>query len=106
MKFLGKFACVGQGGSGKTRTVVEVTNYLSETNEILWSEESNLAGTLTVTPYSFTLPANSVNSENYKIIVADNPGQNSLEMVRLSVARAGSDYAGIIIFADALSWNF
>lgn len=106
MKFLGKFAAVGQGGSGKTRTVAEVTNYLSETNKILWSEESNLAGTLTVTPYSFTLPANKVNSENYKIIIADNPGQNSLELVRLSVARAGSDYAGIIIFADALSWNF
>ena len=106
MKFIGKFAAVGQGGSGKTRAIAEIANYLSETPKYTWTEESNLAGTLTVTPYSVSFPSNSDNGDMNKIIIADNPGQNSLEMVRLSVARAGSDYAGIIIFADALSWNF
>lgn len=105
MTFIGKFAAVGQGGSGKTRTVAEIANYLTD-KKYLWSEESNLSGTLTVTPYSISLPGNKVNSNSNKIIIADNPGQNSLEMVRLSVAKAGSDYAGIMIFADAISWNF
>ena len=106
MKFIGKFAAVGQGGSGKTRCVAEIANYLSGTNKYVWTEESNLAGTLTVTPYSVTLPKNSNEIDDKKIIISDNPGQNSLEMVRLSVARSGSNYAGIIIFADAISWNF
>ncbi len=105
MTFIGKFAAVGQGGSGKTRTVAEIANFLYDKKN-LWSEESNLSGTLTVTPYSFTFQSNKSNSDNYKFIIADNPGQNSLEMVRLSVAKAGTDYAGIIIFADAISWNF
>ena len=101
MKFIGKFAAVGQGGSGKSRAVVELVNFLAESKKYDWIEESNLSGTLTVTPYTLTLPASS-----QKIIISDNPGQNSLEMVRLSVARAGSNYSGIIIFADAMSWNF
>ena len=92
---------MGQGGSGKSRAVVELVNFLAESKKYDWIEESNLSGTLTVTPYTLTLPASS-----QKIIISDNPGQNSLEMVRLSVARAGSNYSGIIIFADAMSWNF
>lgn len=108
MKFIGKFAAVGQGGSGKTRAVAEVANYLSDSNKYSWNEESNMAGTLTVTPYSVNLP-NGNSTDPYdvkKIIISDNPGQNSLEMVRLAVARGGAEYTGIIIFSDALSWNF
>ena len=57
MRFVGKFAAVGQGGSGKTRAVAEIANYLSNRTKYGWIEESNLAGTLTVTPYSVSLPA-------------------------------------------------
>ena len=106
MSFVGKFAAVGQGGSGKTRAVAEIANYVSDTKKYIWTEESNLAGTLAVTPYTVTLPSRTGTDESKKIIISDNPGQNSLEMVRITVAQAGSDYAGIIIFADALSWNF
>ena len=106
MRFIGKFAAVGQGGSGKTRAVAEIANYLSDSTKYSWLEESNLAGTLTVTPYSVSFSDNLSEGDTRKIIIADNPGQNSLELVRLSVARAGADYAGIIIFTDALAWNF
>lgn len=105
MKFIGKFAAVGQGGSGKSRAVMEIANYLSENKKYTWAEESNLSGTLTVTPYTLTL-TNNPSKEGQKIILSDNPGQNSLEMVRLAVARGGADYTGIIIFSDAIGWNF
>lgn len=101
MTFIGKFAAVGMGGAGKTRAVLEIANYLSGEKKYSWLEEENIAGTMTVTPYSFVLP-----SKNKKIIIADNPGQNSLELVRISVAKSGGDYKGILIFADALGWNF
>jgi hypothetical protein len=110
LSFIGKFAAVGQGGSGKTRAIAEIANYLAEQPLYPWNEESNLSGTLTVTPYSVSIPAanrrpnDPPNSK--RIIIADNPGQNSLELVRQSVAKSGADYLGIIIFADGLGWNF
>jgi hypothetical protein len=106
VEFIGKFAAVGQGGSGKTRAVASIANYALGKEKYAWVEESNLSGTLTVTPYSFSLPSEDIGSSNKRIIISDNPGQNSLEMVRLAVARSGADYSGIIIFSDALSWNF
>lgn len=106
MSFIGKFATVGMGGSGKTRAVMEIANYLEgEKPKYRWNEEANISGTLTVTPYSITLPGKKFSSGK-KIILADNPGQNSLELVRLSVAKSGANYKGILIFADALGWNF
>ena len=101
MTFIGKFAAVGMGGAGKTRAVLEIANFLSGQKKYSWSEEEYIAGTMTVTPYSIILP-----NKNKKIIIADNPGQNSLELVRISVAKSGGDYKGILIFADALGWNF
>lgn len=100
MNFIGKFAVVGMGGAGKTRAVIEIANFLAGQDKYSWKEEENVAGTLTVTPYSMEV------SGKKKIILADNPGQNSLELVRLSVAKSGGDYKGILIFADALGWNF
>jgi len=114
MSFIGKFAAVGQGGSGKTRGIAEIANYLAKQILYPWDEESNMAGTLTVTPYSMSIPsAKNITPGSFdqqqnvrRIILADNPGQNSLELVRISVAKSGANYKGLIIFADAIGWNF
>ena len=100
ISFIGKFAAVGQGGAGKTRAIAQVTNHLLGKGKYPWDEEANLSGTSMVMPYSLSLPS------GVKIIIADNPGQNSLEQVRLSVAKAGADYKGVLIFTDATAWNF
>ena len=63
MTFIGKFAAVGMGGAGKTRSVLEIANFLLGQQKYLWSEDQNVAGTMTVTPYSITLP-----SKNKKIL--------------------------------------
>lgn len=106
MSFVGKLAAVGQGGSGKTRAIAEIANHLANQQRYPWVEEANLSGTLTVTPYSITIPPKSPGGEVKRVILADNPGQNSLELVRLSVAKSGANYLGILVFADALGWNF
>ncbi|OLS19968.1 MAG: hypothetical protein HeimC3_42940 [Candidatus Heimdallarchaeota archaeon LC_3] len=93
-----KIGSVGPQGSGKTRTIMEVCNQLIE-NKYLWEEEENLAGTTIVKPFTILI-------DNKKLIIADNPGQNSLEMVRKSVAQSGADYTGILIFVDSLQFNF
>jgi len=114
MSFIGKFAAVGQGGSGKTRGIAEIANYLAKQILYPWNEDSNMAGTLTVTPYSMSIPITKKMTNGYfnqqenvrRIILADNPGQNSLELVRISVAKSGANYKGLLIFADAIGWNF
>ncbi|HKZ41200.1 MAG TPA: hypothetical protein VJ044_09585, partial [Candidatus Hodarchaeales archaeon] len=40
------------------------------------------------------------------MVVNDNPGQSSLDLVRQSVAMAGANYSGIVIFTDGTAWNF
>lgn len=99
MNFLGRIAVIGQGGAGKTRTIQEMANVLAGKPIYSWSEEKNMAGTFTVTPYSLSF--------NYRMAVFnDNPGQSSQELVRRSVAQAGANYRGLLIFQDAVAWNF
>lgn len=98
--FLGRVALLGQGGSGKTRAIQEIANELVGKEQYSWSEEKNLAGTLTITPYSLKT------SSGIQVIVNDNPGQSSLDLVRQSAAMSGTNYAGIILFTDACAWNF
>lgn len=93
-----KIGSVGPQGSGKTRTLLEINNFLSG-NQNSWQEEEQISGTTVVMPYTLTI-------NKKKVIIADNPGQNSLEMVRKSVAQSGADYSGIIIFIDAIQFNF
>ena len=97
--FLGKIAVLGSGGAGKTRMVVELVNGLTG-NRFPWSEESNMGGTTNVTPYPVQFP-----SPQSKAILVDNPGQDSLETVRVTTARVGSQYAGIVIVLDSCAWN-
>lgn len=101
--FVGKVAVVGAGGAGKTRMLNTIVNILTN-NKFPWDEEANLAGTLVVTPYSVIFPLPNV--QPVKVIFADNPGQNSLETMRLSSAKAGSGYKAIIIVLDSTAWNF
>ncbi|MHA2364620.1 MAG: hypothetical protein ACXAC7_11740, partial [Candidatus Hodarchaeales archaeon] len=99
MKFLGRIAVIGQGGAGKTRTIQEMANYLAGRPVYVWSEEKNMAGTFTVTPYSLVFG-------HRMAVFNDNPGQSSQELVRRSVAQAGANYRGLLIFQDAVAWNF
>ena len=101
--FIGKIAVVGAGGAGKTRMLNAIVNILTN-NKFPWNEEANVAGTLTVTPYSVLFPL--PDSQPVKVIFADNPGQNSLETMRLSSAKAGSDYKALLIVVDSAAWNF
>jgi signal recognition particle receptor subunit beta len=98
--FLGRMAILGQGGSGKTRAVQQIANELAGKDLYPWSEEKNIAGTLTVTPYALKTPS------GIQVVMNDNPGQSSLDLVRQSVAMAGANYAGIVIFTDSTAWNF
>ena len=98
--FLGRIAVLGQGGSGKTRAIQQIANELAGKNIYEWSEEKNIAGTLTVTPYALKTPS------GIQVVMNDNPGQSSLDLVRKSVAMAGANYAGIVIFTDSTAWNF
>ncbi|MFW9928110.1 MAG: Rab family GTPase [Candidatus Thorarchaeota archaeon] len=98
--FLGRVAILGQGGSGKTRAIQQIANELAGKDLYPWSEEKNIAGTLTVTPYALKTPS------GIQVVMNDNPGQSSLDLVRQSVAMAGANYAGIVIFTDSTAWNF
>lgn len=98
--FLGKIAALGQGGSGKTFLINTIANYLAEKQIYNWDEESNMAGTIAVTPYILDFP------DKRRIIVNDNPGQDSLEFIRNIIASQGDVYQGLLIVVDAIGWNF
>jgi hypothetical protein len=94
--FLGKSSVVGRGGAGKTRIIVELANRLAN-NKYSWDEEENIAGTLTVTLYSIDI---TLNNYTAKVILAGNPGQQSLETVRVIAARTGTEYKALILVTD------
>lgn len=98
-EFLGKIAALGQGGSGKTFLINTMANYLADKELYNWSEEANIAGTIAVTPYSLKF-------HDRRVIVNDNPGQDSLEFLRNLIASQGEVYQGFIIVVDAVGWNF
>ena len=60
------------------------------------AEESN-TGTLNAQPYSIPL------SNNERLLIIDNPGQNSLTSLRTTV---GDSYKGLIVVLDAIGKNF
>lgn len=97
--YLGKIAVIGQGGCGKTFMVHQLANVLAGEEKYSWDEEVQMAGTFSVTPYKMEF------SDNFWVF-NDNPGQSSLRNKRLSTAIRGFNYAGLIIVADALCWNF
>jgi signal recognition particle receptor subunit beta len=98
-EFLGKIAALGQGGSGKTFLINSIANYLAEKELYPWNEEANMAGTIAVTPYSLKF-------SDRRVVVNDNPGQDSLEFLRNLIASQGEVYQGIVLVVDAVGWNF
>ena len=98
--FIGKLALLGQGGSGKTFMINTIANYLAERQIYNWDEESNMAGTIAVTPYILDFP------DKRRVIINDNPGQDSLEFIRKIIASQGDVYQGLIVVVDAIGWNF
>ncbi|HKZ42114.1 MAG TPA: hypothetical protein VJ044_14210 [Candidatus Hodarchaeales archaeon] len=77
-----------------------VSNYIQRRNAHSWTEDKNVSGSSAVHPFTIEF----INS-NKKVILVDNPGQNSLENVRTFVARSGQPYRGLMIFVDSLAWN-
>lgn len=100
-KFIGKIAAIGQGGSGKTYMINSLANYIAKKDIYIWDEESAMPGTIGVTPY--TLDFNDVRK---RIVINDNPGQDSLDMVRRILASQGDVYQGLCIVCDSIGWNF
>jgi signal recognition particle receptor subunit beta len=100
-KFVGKIAAIGQGGSGKTYLITHLANYVAGKDIYNWDEESSMAGTIGVTPYTLDF-----NDQGKRIVINDNPGQDSLEMVRKILASQGDVYQGLVIVCDSLGWNF
>lgn len=98
--FVGKIAALGQGGSGKTYMTNQLANHLAKQEVFSWREEEQMAGTIGVTPYSIDFP------DGRRVIINDNPGQNSLELVRQAIASQGNVYQGLLLVADGVGWNF
>ena len=99
---LGKVGILGPGGAGKSRLLVEIVNKLSD-DKYPWDEEKNFIGSLSVTPFHVLFP---LDKKTVKCTLVDNPGQNSLEKLRIDAAKSGSQYRGLILVIDGASWNF
>ncbi|MHA2365537.1 MAG: Rab family GTPase [Candidatus Hodarchaeales archaeon] len=101
---LGKIGCVGTGGAGKTKTIISICNTAAHKRIYTWDEKAELLGTTSVHPYSLQFQKEEKNVTQVELV--DNPGQNSLEHLRVTVAQSGEKYKGLIIFLDAIGWNF
>ena len=100
-KFVGKLAAIGQGGSGKTYLISHLANMVAERDVYNWEEEQQMSGTIAVTPYTLDF-----NEWGKRLVINDNPGQDSLDMVRRILASQGDVYQGLMIVVDSLGWNF
>lgn len=98
---LGRIGVLGPGGAGKTRMLVELVNKLDKRYE--WDEEKNFIGSLSVTPFHVVFP---LEDKTVKCTLVDNPGQNSLEKLRMNAAKSDSKYLGLVLVVDSCSWNF
>ena len=99
--FTGKIGVIGSQASGKTRALMAIANFTSRKPVYSWEEEKNLSGTISVQPFTVDFP-----NTKTRVVLVDNPGQNSLENLRISVARSGGIYRGLIVFVDSIGWNF
>jgi GTPase SAR1 family protein len=98
---LGKIGILGPGGAGKTRMLVELVNRMDKRYE--WDEEKQFLGSLSVTPFHVTFP---LKNKSVKCTLVDNPGQNSLEKLRMNAAKSDGKYLGFVLVVDSCSWNF
>ena len=99
--FIGKIGAIGTQASGKTRALMAVANFTSRKSIYSWDEDDNIAGTISVQP--FTVDFSNIAR---RVVLVDNHGQNSLESLRISVAKSGETYRGLIVFIDSIGWNF
>lgn len=99
LKYIGKIGVLGSVGSGKTKFIKLITNLANKRILHNYEESEEINGTLKSQPYSIPL-------NNNKILLVDNPGQNSLESLRKTVALSGDSYKGLLLFLDATNVNF
>ena len=97
-EYIGKIGVIGTGGAGKTRALIKLSNSTTGRSHYHWDEAEEIMGTTTIQPYSLQL--------QQQVMMVDNPGQNSLEHLRKTVALSGEQYQGLVIFLDAVGWNF
>ena len=89
---------LGSAGSGKTKFIKLLTNLANKRIIYNYDEAEEVNGTLNAQPYSLPL------TNNERLLIIDNPGQNSLASLRTTVA--GDSYKGLIIVLDAIGRNF
>ena len=98
INYIGKLGLLGTVGSGKTKFIKLLANLANKRIVYNYDETEEANGTLNAQPYSLPL----INNE--RILIIDNPGQNSLSSLRTTVA--GDSYKGLIVVLDAIGKNF
>ncbi|OLS24195.1 MAG: hypothetical protein HeimC3_20940 [Candidatus Heimdallarchaeota archaeon LC_3] len=99
--YSGKIGVLGNHTSGKTRTIKSLINLASKKIIFTWNEDEEFTGTASTVPFTI-----SWKFSDQKLIIVDNPGQNSYQQIRNYVAKSGENYNSFLIFIDAISWNF
>ncbi len=98
INYIGKLGLLGSVGSGKTKFIKLLANLANKRIVYNYDEAEEGNGTLSAQPYSLPL----INNE--RLLIIDNPGQNSLASIRTTVA--GDSYKALIIILDAIGKNF
>lgn len=89
---------MGSVGSGKTKFIKLLANLANKRIVYNYDESEEANGTLNAQPYSLPL------TNNERLLIIDNPGQNSLASLRSTVA--GDSYKGLVVVLDAIGKNF
>ena len=97
LNYIGKLGLIGSAGSGKTKFIKLLANLANKRIIYNFDENEEVSGTLNAQPYSLPL------LNNERVLILDNPGQNSLASLRSTV---GDSYKGLIVVLDAIGKNF
>lgn len=98
INYIGKVGLLGTTGSGKTKFIKLLTNLANKRIVYNYDESEEINGTQNAQPYSLPL------SNNERLLIIDNPGQNSLASLRNTVA--GDSYKALIVILDSIGKNF
>ena len=98
INYIGKVGLLGSAGSGKTKFIKLLANLANKRIVYNYDENEEGNGTLNAQPYSLPL------TNNERLLIIDNPGQNSLASLITTVA--GDSYRALLVVLDAIAKNF